>query len=207
MRMTLLRALTLLLSAASTAAAQEAEERVNILAPKAGLMIWTLVIFGILFLILKRFVFPPLTAAVEARERALEDAIEGAKRDREEAARILAEHRRQIEAARSEAQRYIAEGRATGEKMRNDLLEQARQQQQELVERARRDIESEKERALADLRREAVDLAIAGASRVIEKNLDDQANRRLVEGFLSTLEPARAAARANSADGAARRPR
>lgn len=207
MRMTLLRALTLLLSAASTAAAQEAEERVNILAPKAGLMIWTLVIFGILFLILKRFVFPPLTAAVEARERALEDAIEGAKRDREEAARILAEHRRQIEAARSEAQRYIAEGRATGEKMRNDLLEQARQQQQDLVERARRDIESEKERAIADLRREAVDLAIAGASRVIEKNLDDQANRRLVEGFLATLEPSRAATRANSADGAAKRPR
>jgi F-type H+-transporting ATPase subunit b len=207
MRMTLLRALMLLVSAASTAAAQEAEERVNILAPKAGLMIWTLIIFGILFFILKRFVFPPLTAAVEARERALEEAIEGAKRDREEAARILAEHRRQIEAARTEAQRYIAEGRATGEKMRNDLLEQARQQQQELVERARRDIESEKERAIADLRREAVELAIAGASRVIEKNLDDQANRRLVEGFLSTLEPSRAGARANSADGASKRPR
>jgi F-type H+-transporting ATPase subunit b len=207
MRMTLLRALTLLVSAASTAAAQEAKEPVNILAPKAGLMIWTLIIFGILFFILRQFVFPPLTAAVEARERALEDAIEGAKRDREEAARILAEHRRQIEAARNDAQRYIAEGRATGEKMRNDLLEQARQQQQELVERARRDIDSEKERAIADLRREAVELAIAGASRVIEKNLDDQANRRLVEGFLSTLEPSRAAARGTSADGASKRPR
>jgi len=192
MRITLLRVLALLVTAGSTAAAQEAGERVNILAPRAGLMIWTLIIFGILFFILKRFVFPPLTAAVAAREQALADAIEGAKRDREEAARILAEHRQQIEAARNEAQRLIAEGRAIGEKMRNDMLEQARAQQQELSERARRDIEAEKERAIAALRQEAVDLAIAGASRVIEKNLDDESNRRLVEAFLATLEPSRA---------------
>ena len=187
MRMTLYGALTLLATAASTAAAQEEGARVNILAPKAGLMIWTLVIFGLLFFILKRYAFPPITAAVEARERALEEAIAGARRDREEAARLLAEHRQQIEAARNEAQRFIADGRAAGEKIRAEMLEQTRQQQQELLERARHDIQSEKERAIADLRREAVDLAIAGASRVIEKNLDEPSNRRLVESFLASV--------------------
>ena len=193
MRKTLYGALTLLATAASTATAQEEGARVNILAPKAGLMIWTLIIFGLLFFILRRYAFPPITAAVEARERALEEAITAAKRDREEAARVLAEQRQQIETARNEAQRFIADGRAAGEKIRADMLEQTRQQQQELLDRARRDIEAEKERAIADLRREAVDLAIAGASRVIEKNLDEPSNRRLVESFLASVGTKRVA--------------
>jgi F-type H+-transporting ATPase subunit b len=187
MRIALFRALLLVVTTASTAFAQEEAERVNLLAPKAGLMIWTLVIFAVLFYILRRFAFPPITEAVEARERALEEAIEGAKRDRDEAARILAEQRQQIEAARTEAQRYIADGRAAGEKIRAEMLEQTRQQQQELLERARRDIQGERDRAIAELRREAVELAIAGAGKVIEKNLDDQSNRRLVESFLSSV--------------------
>jgi len=155
-----------------------------------NLMFWTLVIFLILFLLLRRYAFPAIFKAVEDRERALEEAIAAAKRDREEAARLLEEHRRQIENARGEAQRFIAEARATAEKMRTDLLEQARGEQQEIVERARRDIESERDRAIAQLRREAVDLAIAGASKVVEQNLDDASNRRLVESFLTSVSAA-----------------
>jgi F-type H+-transporting ATPase subunit b len=56
-----------------------------------------------------------------------------------------------------------------------------------MLERARREIEGEKQRAIADLRREAVDLAIAGAGKVIEKNLDEVSNRRIVESFLSSI--------------------
>ena len=92
-----------------------------------------------------------------------------------------------IEAARDEAQKYIAEGRAAGEKMRADMIEATRTEQAEMLERARREIDAEKSRAIADLRREAVDLAIAGASRVIEKNLDDASNRKVVESFLASL--------------------
>jgi F-type H+-transporting ATPase subunit b len=184
---------TLLLALVAAPASLAAQEHA---APAGGggltsiqvnLMFWTLVIFGILFFLLRRFAFPPIFKAVEDRERALQEAIDGAKRDRDEAARLLEEHRRQIENARGEAQRFIAEGRATAEKMRADMLEQARREQQELLERARREIESERDRAIADLRREAVDLAIAGASKVVEQNLDNSANRRLVEGFLASV--------------------
>jgi F-type H+-transporting ATPase subunit b len=186
MRIPLSTALTLVLAAAP-AAAQEAEARPNLLEPHAGLMFWTLIIFVILLVVLSKFAFKPLVAAVEARERALEEAIEGAKRDREAAAVLLAEQRTQIEGARTEAQRFIAEGRAAGEKLRNDMLEQTRQQQAELLERARADIDRERVSAIADLRREAVDLAIAGAGRVIERNLDDAGNRQLVERFLASV--------------------
>jgi F-type H+-transporting ATPase subunit b len=56
--------------------------------------------------------------------------------------------------------------------------------------RVRQDIENEKGKAIAALRKEAVELAIAGASKVIEKNLDQDANRKLVEQFLSSVTPA-----------------
>jgi F-type H+-transporting ATPase subunit b len=150
-------------------------------------MFWTLVVFLLLLFILGKFVFPKITAAVEAREKALEEAIEGAKRDREAAARALAEQQGQIEAARAEAQKLIVEGRQIGEKVRAQMIEETQQQQQQMLERARREIESEKTNAIAEMRREAVELAIAGASKVIEKNLDDQANRKIVENFLSSI--------------------
>ena len=163
----------------------------GLLSPNAGLMFWTLAIFIVLMIILSRYAFGPITAAVEAREQALEEAILAAKRDREEAAAMLERQRQQIEAARNDAQRLIADGRAAGEKLKSEMLEETRAQQQELLDRARREIGAEKERAIAELRTEAVDLAIAGASRVIEKNLDDRANRALIESFLGSLDKAK----------------
>jgi F-type H+-transporting ATPase subunit b len=168
-------------------APEESTQPPNLLSPNGGLMFWTLIVFLILFAILGKLVFPKITAAVEARERALEEAIEGAKRDRDEAARILAEQQKGIEAARTEAQKIIVEGRQIGEKLRADMIEETHQQQQAMLERAQREIEGAKENAIADLRREAIELAIAGASKVIEQNLDDQSNRKIVESFLASI--------------------
>jgi F-type H+-transporting ATPase subunit b len=178
---------TLIFALLQHATPEESAQGTNLLSPNGGLMFWTLVTFLLVFVILGRLVFPKITAAVEAREKALEEAIEGAKRDREEAARALSEQLRQIEAARGEAQKIIVEGRQVGEKLRAQMIDETHQQQQQMLERARREIESEKERAIADLRREAIELAIAGASKVIEKNLDDQSNRKIVETFLSSI--------------------
>ena len=169
------------------AAAAETGGGGSLVSLQVNLMFWTLVIFLILFWILKKYAFPAVLGAVEAREKALADAIEGAKRDREEAAKLLADHRAQIENARNEAQKFIAEARVISEKSKADMLEKTRLEQQEMLERARRDIGIERDKAIMELRREAVDLAIAGASRVVEQNLDSDKNRKLVESFLSSL--------------------
>jgi F-type H+-transporting ATPase subunit b len=183
----------LLFTSASSAFAQEAgsggapASGGGLMSIQLNLMFWTLLIFAILYFILSKFAFGPITAAVEAREKALEELIEGAKRDRDAAAKLVAEHQAAIEAARGDAQRLIGEGRATAEKMRADLLEQTRKEQQDMLERARREIDTEKDRAIAQLRREAVELALAGASKVIEQNLQSDANRKLVETYLSSI--------------------
>lgn len=189
----LLKSIVILLANTGLAAAQEAGAAApsggGIMSLQVNLMFWTLLVFVILYFILSKFAFGPITAAVEAREKALEEAIQGAKRDREAAAKLLAEHQAQIEAARGETQKLIAEGRAVAEKMRGDLLDQTRKEQQDMLERARLEIDNEKQKAVAQLRREAVNLAIVGASKVIEQNLESQKNRQLVESYLASIGP------------------
>ena len=183
----LLTSASLVMFSASPLLAQEGEHRVDLLSPNTGVMFWTLIIFVALLIILSRFAFKPLTRAVEERERKLSELLESAQKDRDDAARLLAEQQKALDASRADAQRVIAEGRTTAEKLRNEMLEQTKHQQQELLVRARTEIDNERKRAIADLRREAVDLALAGASKVIERNLDDQTNRKLVESFLASV--------------------
>jgi F-type H+-transporting ATPase subunit b len=185
---TLLRSLALVVLTAAPALAEPANT--NLLDPNYGLMFWTLIVFLGLFVILKYFAFGPILKSVEAREQALEDAINAAKRDREDAAKLLAEHRAALDASRAEAQQIIVDARVAAERVRAELIEQAHAEQTNMLARARQEIESEKKRAIMELRREAVDLAILGASKVIEKNLDQVSNRELVEKFLASVTPA-----------------
>lgn len=187
---TLILSSLLVLGTPAAVTAAETGGKVDLLSPNGGLMFWTLLIFIVLLIVLSRYAFKPLIAAVEAREASLEAAITQAQQDRDAAAKLMAEQQQQLEAARAEAQRFIAEGRATAEKLKASMLEETRAQQQELLERAKRDLEGEKVRAIADLRREAVDLALAGAGKLIARNLDDAANRKLVEDFLATIPAA-----------------
>jgi F-type H+-transporting ATPase subunit b len=127
----LLTAVAASIATAAPLLAQEAEvhEPVNLLSPNTGLMFWTLIIFVVLLVILSRFAFKPLTAAVAAREARLEQMLQEAKTDRDEAARLLAEQKKALDASRADAQRVIAEGRITAEKLRNEMLEQTKHQQ------------------------------------------------------------------------------
>jgi F-type H+-transporting ATPase subunit b len=171
-------------------AAQEAEgPKGGLLTPSGGLMLWTLVIFIVVLFILSKFAYPKILEAVEAREKSLADAIEAAKKDREEAAKLLAEHQKALAATRDEAQKIITDARAAGEKVRTDVIEQAHKEQQTMLERARAEIVSEKDKALAELRKQTVELAVRAASKVIERNLDVESNRAVVESFLASIEP------------------
>src|SRR6266550_4253560 len=96
-----------------------------------------------------------------------------------------------VEERERRIQEQLAQARTVAEKERAALLAQAREQYEQLLDRARKDIEGEKEKAILELRREAVDLSIAAASKLIEANLDSDANRRLVTEYLENLERAR----------------
>lgn len=155
---------------------------------EGGLMFWTLVVFALLVAVLWKYAWPQILGAVEAREAALEQQIAEAKRSREEAAALLEEQKRLLADARGEAHRMVTEAAALGEKERALALEKAKAEQEELLARARREILAERERAVAELRREAVDLSLAAASKLIGQRLESDTDRQLVLDYLGTLE-------------------
>ena len=153
-----------------------------------GLIFWTIVVFGILLALLWRFGWPALLKTVEDRERRIQQQIEEAERARTEAARLLEEHKRTIATAKAEAQEVLAKAKALADKERETLLAKARQEYEQLLERARHEIAAEKEKAIVELRREAVDLSIAAASKLLQAQLDSETNRKLVLEYLAQLE-------------------
>ena len=129
--------------------------------PKVGLTLWTLIIFVFLLVVLSKFAYKPLLAAVEAREAALEKAITEAKADREAAAKLLAEQQKALAETRADVQKVMADGRAAAEALRAEMIEKVKLEGAEMLERTRREMAAEKVNAVAELRREA--LAIFGS--------------------------------------------
>ena len=152
-----------------------------------GLTVWTSIVFLVLLGILRRYAWGPILAAVEERERRIQDTLNEAANEREEAAKLLAEHRQQMADARRQTQQLIAEGRDAGERVRRDLEEKARVEGQALIERARETIENEKDAALEALRKESVELALAAAARLMQESLDEAKDRELVMGYIDDL--------------------
>ena len=188
-----LSALLLLGSAAPLVAAEG--ETPGLLSPNIGLTFWTIVVFVIVLAVLSKFAFPKILGAVEAREANLRELAEAAERDRREAAAMMEENRRILEDTRHRVQEAINESRTSAERIRADMLAETRREQEALLERARRDIATERENALEAVRREAVDVSMRAAERLVRRNLDAEDNRRLVREYLGQVagQPALAA--------------
>jgi F-type H+-transporting ATPase subunit b len=152
-----------------------------------GLSVWTLIVFAILVTVLGKFAWGPILKMVDERERGIQAKLDEAAAHNAEASRLLEQHREQLADARRQASELIAEGRTAAERVRKEMEEKARAEAQSIVERARTDIERERDAALDMLRREAVELALAAASRLIQENLDQAKDRALVERYLDAL--------------------
>ncbi len=152
-----------------------------------GLMVWTWLIFIVLLLVLRKWAWGPILGALEAREKRIQDALESAAKDRESANELLSEQRRLLSETREQAQGILADSRKAAEKLRAEMIQEARSEKDRIVDGARDEIRHERDQALETLRREAVDLSIQAASRVLGKSLDSDENRRLVDEYIDTL--------------------
>ena len=156
--------------------------------PGIGLMIWTLLVFGISMYVLAKLVFPRIGEALDRRQRAIEESIDTADRTRREADQLLAEYRERLTAARQQADEIVARARKAGEQVEADLVVKGRQRREELLEQARKDIETETRRAIQEIRAEVADLTILATEKVTRKSLTEADQRRLVEDALSELD-------------------
>jgi len=170
-------------------AAEAKEESGSFLvSPNVGLMIWTLLVFGISMYALKKFAFPRIQESLDKRQRLIEDSIDSAQKTRTEADSILAEYRDRLTEARAQSDEIIAKARKSGEVIEKNSAEEAKEKREEIMAQARRDIESETKRAIQEIRNEVANLTIAATEKVTRKTLDEGDQRRLVEEALGELD-------------------
>jgi F-type H+-transporting ATPase subunit b len=156
--------------------------------PGIGLMVWTLVAFGILLWLLSKLAFPRIAENLDKRQRAIEESIDTAERTKTEADELLQEYRQRLHEARRQAEDIVARARKAGEVHERDSREQARVQREELMAQTRRDIEAETRRAIQEIRGEVADLTVLATEKVTRKSLDEGDQKRLVEEALRELD-------------------
>jgi F-type H+-transporting ATPase subunit b len=169
--------------------AQAEEEGGSFLvSPDVGLMIWTLVVFGLSMFLLGKLAFPRIAEALDRRQHAIEESIDTAERIRKEADEILAEYRARLAEARNQADEIVARARKTGEAAETELIAEARAKREEMMEQTRRDIEAETRRAILEIRAEVADLTVLATEKVTRKTLTDADHKRLIEEALAELD-------------------
>jgi F-type H+-transporting ATPase subunit b len=159
-----------------------------LITPNVGLMIWTLLLFGISMYVLARLAFPRISAALDRRQRAIEESIDTAEQMRRSADELLAEYRERLTEARQQAEQIIERARKAAETHERESEEEAQARREQLMERARRDIEAETRRAIDEIRTEVADLTVMATEKVTRKALSEEDQRRLVEEALSELD-------------------
>jgi F-type H+-transporting ATPase subunit b len=159
-----------------------------LVSPDIGLMVWTLLVFGISLFILGKLAFPRIAEALDKRQRAIEESIEASERTRREADEILAEYRERLAEARGQADEIVSRARRTGEAAETEILADARTKREEMMDQTRRDIEAETRRAIQEIRAEVADLTVMATEKVARKSLTGEDQKKLVDEALSELD-------------------
>jgi F-type H+-transporting ATPase subunit b len=169
--------------------------------PAPGLMLWTLIVFGLSMWVLAKLAFPRIGAALDKRQQAIEESIDLAERTKTEAEQLLNEYRERLGEARGQADEIVARARKTAEDQQAKSLAETKAKREEMMEQTRREIEAETRRAIGRIREEVADLTVLATEKVTRKTLDEEDQRRLVEEALSEID---FSALSGSADGQGR---
>jgi len=153
-----------------------------------GLMIWTLVAFGITFFVLRKYAFGPIQKTIDDRRERIQKAIEEADRAREEARALLEQHRQLIAQAKTESGEILAETRKVADAQMARAKGEAETERQRRLEDTRKQIDAETARAIDQIRAEVADLTVEATQRVVGKVLDRDDQRRLIDEAIDGLD-------------------
>jgi F-type H+-transporting ATPase subunit b len=159
-----------------------------LVSPEIGLMVWTLLLFGVTLVILNKLVFPRISEALDRRSRAIEESIDHAERTKREADELLEEYRARLREAREQAEQITARARKAADSLADEAKAHASRQREELLAATRRDIEAETRRALDEIRKEVANLTVIATEKVTRKSLTPDDHRRLIEEALHEVD-------------------
>ena len=153
-----------------------------------GLMIWTLVSFGITLWILKRYAFGPIQKLIDDRRERIRRAVEEADETRDEARRLLEEHRKLVAEAKGEAESILSEARKIAATQQERMREETEADRLRRLEETKRQIEQATSQALGEIRREVANLSLLAAEKITRKTLTDADQQRLIDEALSEID-------------------
>jgi len=156
-----------------------------------GLYIWTIVVFLVLLALLAKFAWRPLLEALEKRQESIRRSLDDAAKAKQELERLQVESQRILAEARAEAEAIVARTREDANRLRDEMRQKAQQEAANIVKNAEKQIELETARALQQIRHEAVDLSVAIASKLLQRNVSKEDNERLIEDTFRQLEAQR----------------
>ncbi len=152
-----------------------------------GPLLWSVITFLLLLLVLSKVAWGPIISALETREKEIKDALNSAATAREDAEKATADYEKIKQEAHAEAQVILSEAKSVKEKMVSDAVDEARKKAEIETENALQSINAEKEKAVKEIKTAAVDLSIKAASKLIEKNLDSNDNRKLASAAIDKV--------------------
>ncbi len=159
--------------------------------PDPGLFFWTIAVFVTLLYLLKRFAWGPLLAALDERQAGIRKSLDDADEAKRELAEVQSKANALIGKARTEADAILAEARTDGARIRQEMRDAAQKEAETISRNARREIQLERDRAVTELRRQAVDLSVLIASKLIRRNLTPEDNAALIEDALRQVDSTR----------------
>ena len=159
--------------------------------PDPGLYIWTILTFVVLVVLLTKFAWRPLLDALDRRQESIRKSLDDARQARQELERLRTESTRILVEARTEADAIISRTRADAARAGEEMKTKARADAEHIIRNAERQIELEASRAVETIRREAVDLSVAIASKLIQRNITKEDNERLIGEKLKEIESKR----------------
>jgi F-type H+-transporting ATPase subunit b len=153
-----------------------------------GLMIWTIIFFGVVLFVLKRYAFGPIQKAIDDRRERILNAVKEADAARDEARNLLEEHRKLIGQAKTESEEILAEARRIGDAQRERVRQETEEDRTRRLEETRRQIEQATVQALGQIRDEVGKLSLLAAEKITRKSLDDKDQQRLIDEALSEID-------------------
>ncbi len=159
----------------------------TLLSVEPGLMIWTILIFVILVIILKKYAWGPLLKSLHDREQGIKDSVEKAEYLKQEAEKILEQNKKLLASADEESRKILNESKQLADKVRNDLLTRANEDAQKVIQQAKAEIEREKVAALNELKDEVASLAVQAAGKIIDENLDQNKQKKIIDDFINQI--------------------
>jgi F-type H+-transporting ATPase subunit b len=156
--------------------------------PDPGLFIWTIVTFLVLLALLARFAWRPLLDALEQRQNTIRRSLDDARQAKEELQRLQVESARILAEARGEAAGIISSTRADAARFADEMKQKARSDAETIVRNAQREIDNQTARAVQSIRREAIDLSVAVAAKILRRDMSPADNERLVDDTIREMQ-------------------